>query len=233
MKKLIGIILAMSMMIATVACGSGDASVQGEPENVPEVESETEEAHAPEVSEPEPTEAPKEEPEATEVAEETPEVTEEIAENTEDELSDLDFWMQGAPETVDGIDFSPYYNNEASFWDVVDENANYDEPKIFVVSMRGVEMILSNGDSIKERLADKLSYTYRYYIPQKVVSSEAANDDTLLAGTGAYPIPETSKIAVVGCLKASVTGKDIPVSVKFVYEDGSEETVTIYVTRDN
>ena len=231
MKKLVGIILAVSLVMATVACGAAESDVQTEP--APVVESETVEAPVPEVSEAEPTEAPKEEPEDTEAVEETPEVTEENAENPEDELSDLDFWMQGVPETVDGIDFTPWYNNEASFFDVVEEYADYEEPKIFVVSNRGVEMILSNEASIKERLVDKMNYKYYYYLPKKVVSSETVSDDILLAGAGEYLIPETSKIAVVGGLKLSVTGKNIPVSVKFVYEDGTEDTVTIYVTRDN
>ena len=224
MKKLIGIVLAISLVMVVVACGSAGDDVQTEP--VPTLESETVEAPVPEVSEPKPTEAPMEEPEATEEVEETPEVTEEVAEEADSDIDIVKVATEDNP-VVDGIDFSEYYTSNQPVGYAMNEQAKYDTLKVFVASDKDGIHILSDGDKFTQK--DGCKYVYWYYGPKAPSSIEQTQKESDF-----YDATSTfgGKVLAYEELHSGLTGEDMPVGIQVKYEDGTEDSITIYVTKE-
>ncbi len=218
MKKMLVIMLAVIMALSTAACGTVQPTTQTTPAPAVEVKPEV----TPEVSESEPTEAPKEEPEATEVVDETPEVTEEVAEETE---SNSDGFASKANPVIDDIDFSGFFDGNTMEGRIIKEQAKYDSLKIFAISDKKV-YILSDGDKFSEGENDE--YVYWYYGPKDVLSMEKVQENSTFSDdTSVYrgQVLATEELY-------DIPGNDIPVGIHVKYEDGTEESITIYVTKE-
>ncbi len=223
MKKMLVIMLAVIMALSTAACGTVQPTTQTTP--APAVEVKPEVTPAPEVSEPEPTEAPKEESEATEVVEETPEVTEEASSDN--------------PYVIDGIDFSAYYEKDGEFYhdgkldiisEILYENANYDDTKVFVFGTKtGLEGVLSDGDSYE--MTKEAGTIYFWYYTPKTLINVAIKSGNERASFGTQPSEHSDRIVVISRIAAEEQFEDLPQELLLTYDDGTEESVTIYVTQ--
>ena len=217
-KRFFAILLTVIMVVCTAACGTAQPTTQPAPAPAAEVKPET--TPAPEVAEPEPTEAPKEEPEVggettEEPKEEAPEV-EEVVEGTEKD--DL-FVLNGTN-----------YKGERIDRNLIEEYAEYDSLKAFVVSERdGILVdILSDGESFEETKEMGECYFF-IYAPQKV--SKQKN----ISGEGCMYLDEhlfDGKVTATCSFAIMKTGKDVPFGIEVTYEDGTEDSITFYVTKE-
>ncbi len=212
-KLLVTLMLAAIMVMPLVACEGNvePATPVATTAEVTEAPEPTEEVVEPEVTEaPEPTEEPVVEPEPTE---------EPISED---------------PNIIDGIDFTEFNNQyheepDGDFiyvWDVMHQQAKYDNLRIVVISDAKAEAILADGDSIVQE-EENGSYNLFIYRPKKIVSMEKIGGDEV-------ELIETTYPSIAGMLEIGyeVTGTDIEAGVKVTYEDGTQESITIYVTKD-
>ena len=222
MKKMLVIMLAVIMALSTAACGTVQPTTQTTP--APAVEVKPEVTPAPEVSEPEPTEAPKEEPEATEVVEETPEVTEEVAEETD---SNSNGFANEENPVVDGIDFSEFFAETRMVGAIIMDQAKYDTLKVFACSEEDGVYVLSDGDKFTQK--EGCRYVYYYYSPKDPVAVERMLEESDFSDViNLYK----GKILAIEELDSSSTGNEIPIGVNVKYKDGTEDSITIYVTKE-
>ena len=213
MKKRSLLFVVLLMLAMLTACESRKVEVSNE---------ESTESQVVEVATPEPT--PKATPIPTQKPDPTPEPTPEPTEN---------------PNIVDGIDFSeagspgPYSMSLAALmyeWD-------YDEIKIVVVGNRWVEAVLKNGDSYEmslEKAED--GETFYMYAPKPVKSISIANGERFIdINKNLYTIAEEHRVKVP-CnfrIPLTTTGTNVEVSITFKYEDGTDETITVYITKEH
>ena len=74
------------------------------------------------------------------------------------------------------------------------------------------------------------NYNYFIYIPQEAKECESSSDSiksVWMPGEN-YKFEHLCQFF----LKSEVTGENIEIPFKITYEDGSEETVTLYVTKE-
>ena len=214
-KIIVTLILATVMVLLMVAC-EGSADTAGTTDPVEAIAEPTEEVV-----------------EATEVAEPTEEV--EVTEVTEEPTPEV---VENNPDVIDGIDFTDYHNYENKLDETIDSQADYDSMRAIAITSHRVYAILKDGDSFKEdeetrQFEDGGSYGFFVYAPKEIV------DITFIGGENIHFISQSD----LGCEKSSkikgafgipdeITGTDIECGAKVVYEDGSEETLTIYVTKE-
>ena len=201
--KFFTVMLAAMLVMPMVAC---------EPEADP-----TTPAPTTEVTEVQPTEEPVVEPEVTEEPAPTeevvePEVTEEVVEDN--------------PNVIDGIDFTEFNEGDASFFDIMENYPNNDNLKLIALSDKRVEAILEDGDSIIQE-KDNGEYTFFFYTSKDVKSVYKIGGKDVSADIAEYP-----NIRGYCFVKDEVTGTDIECGATVTYEDGTEESITIYVTKD-
>ena len=216
MKKMLVIMLAVIMALSTAACGTVQPTTQTTP--APAVEVKPEVTPAPEVSEPEPTEAPKEEPEATEVVEETPEVTEEVAEDTEPEEEN--------PFILNGVDYEGKFIGMEEIY----QFAEGDSLKAYVLNGRGqLVAVLFDGDSFvqEETVHD---YSYIIYTPKIITKQKNISGPECTCED--WHDVHTGRIAARCEFMVLKSGENVPFGIEVTYEDGTEEAITFYVTKD-
>ena len=179
-------------------------------------------------TEPAVTEAPTPEVvEATEVAE----PTEEVVEVTEEPTPEV---VEENPNIIDGIDFTKFNNSQESIYEAIDRQATYDTMRIVAVTNQKAVGILKNGDYItQEENESNSGYSFFVYAPKTVVNvEEIIGEKTRFSSQSDLEIDPSSKIIGSCRIKRSETGKDLECGIRVTYEDGSEETIIIYVTKE-
>jgi hypothetical protein len=179
---------------------------------------------------------PTEEAVPTEEATPTEEVvapTEEVAAPTE----------STDPNVIDGIDFNKYYTGEVRL-DAIMEEVTLDSARVMVceeifTNKKRVEAILADGDKFtcQNDLPDQHIKFYRFavYTPKKAIVTPITSEETVKffmqnnwnddAGNihdGMYYFE----------LPTQPLDSEVELSFKVEYEDGSEETITVYITKD-
>lgn len=204
-KKVIAIVVMVALVMSMVACGS----TQAQPETV---------APAPKV----------------EQSKEEPVVEKEVEEPSSDPFAPenlfADMENDDNSNVVDGIDYREFYNG-VPITRVITEQATYNTLKVIVTSGYGgknetVEMTLSDGDSLLME-SEKGDYAMYYYSPKKVTHVEKLerNDEYLI------DMSEDGG-AVVAAGTITKKGENVPTGIKVTYEDGTEDSITIYVTKN-
>lgn len=136
--------------------------------------------------------------------------------------------------TVDGINYREFYNG-VPITQVITEQATYDTLKVIVTSGYGagagaqetVEMTLSDGDSLTMD-SEKGIYALYYYAPQKVTHLEKVEPNKeYFFDMSDY---SDNKVVAAGTVKGKA--ENAPFGIKVTYEDGTEDSITIYVTKD-
>lgn len=128
---------------------------------------------------------------------------------------------------IDGIDFSSAKLH--SYEQIISEQAKYDTLKVFVVrDVYGeyeIETVLSDGDSLI--CDDAGTYEFIFYTPRtinKAVQESERNMEGFVSEFTTY-----ENVAASGCLTKQCD--NIPIGITVRYEDGTEESITIYVTK--
>lgn len=155
-------------------------------------------------------------PSATVTKEET---TPEVTKPTESTPVETVEPTETVPETedVESIDLSQYSNAV----DCINALQSYDTLMIIVWDDNGGQTILKNGDHYNNSM---LSVFYFNRTP----SSGNIKDVTLECNDNNAGIVETKKFYSF----STVIGEDVEYKVTFTYNDGTEETITVYITED-
>lgn len=142
-------------------------------------------------------------------------VSEEVSEPVSEEISEV-----VSEEVVEELDLSLYTTeNGKKVVDLVNDMP-YDELKVIVWRKdSGAEAILSDGDSYQLEDADDNLYLY-YSNQVQEIKSNTPHIKLNVRGEN-----------VCG-FNVFVKGEDLEVSFTVVYEDGTEEDITIYITKD-
>ncbi len=200
MKKMLVIMLAVIMALSTAACGTVQPTTQTTPAPAVEVKPEAE------VSEPEPTEAPKEESEATEVVEETPEVTE--------------------SEEKTSFNWLDYKGKHFSTRDIA-RYVDYDEPKVFYISTEGnLEAVLSNDETYVEE--EFRQGTYVFYVPEEIGRVRCFCDK----GVFDEIVGATKGVVASAFLPEPESGEEIMFFLECTTKSGDFQSIRIFVTRE-
>lgn len=205
-KRVIAIVVMVALVMSMVACGSTQA--QPVQESTPATKTETAAKSAEETKAETPAEVSTH-PSADELME---------AAIAETEKSSV---------VIDGIDFSSAKLD--SYEQIISEQAKYDTLKVFVVrDVYGeyeIETVLSDGDSLI--CDDAGTYEFIFYTPRtinKAVQESERNMDAFAAEFTTY-----ENLAASGFLTKQCD--NIPIGITVRYEDGTEESITIYVTK--
>ena len=148
---------------------------------------------------------------------------------TEDETDEPS--IEDVPYIIDGINFGGFYNHTTaeSIYDIIEEKADYDSLKVFAFTKDGPLTILSDGDSLIQDEQNE-DYIYTYYSPKPISDvkriREGAYVETFDRIYNLYP--HVAAFEKTYDLK----GDNVPMGVKVTYEDGTEDSITIYVTKD-
>ncbi|MBO4900793.1 MAG: hypothetical protein J5509_10950 [Lachnospiraceae bacterium] len=208
-KKVFAIMLVVTMALAMVACGQTQAQPEATTTSEPQVEEQKEEPESQPV-----VEEVKEEPVQEEPVKEESEKAEEVAADN--------------PNVIDGVDCTAF-NQGMNILDFVD-TVDCDTMRVFVRTDNGIEAVLSDGDSI-EMKEENGQYLFIYYSPKPVTSVERIGDE------GYFPDFMIVYRAYMGHTIVNdhteyEAGEDITVGAKVVYEDGTEDSITIHLTKN-
>lgn len=123
------------------------------------------------------------------------------------------------PETedVDSIDLSQYSNAA----DCINALQAYDDLLIIVWNDDGGQTILKNGDHFNNSMLSV------FYFNRTPVSNNI-KDVTLECNDNNAGIVKTKKFYSF----STVIGEDVEYKVTFTYNDGKEETITVYITEE-
>lgn len=157
-------------------------------------------------------------PSATVTKEET---TPEVVEPTESTPVETVESTETVPETenVESIDLSQYSNAV----DCINALQSYDTLMIIVWKSDngGGQTILKNGDHYKNSMLSSLFFN-------RTPENGNIKDVTLECNDNNAEIMDTKKS--YGLI--TVVGEDVEYKVTFTYNDGTEETITVYITED-
>ena len=202
MKKVLSMILAASTVLLTVACGQ----TQSQPEAVSAPEATVEEA-------------------VTETSKDPMELTPEDFIPKDSEKDDT--------YVVGGIDFKAHYSYGKDIMQIIDEQADYDTLKANCCSNYGkdeaVETVLSDGDSL-EYDKEKGIYVIYYYAPKTVTSVEELGGRPESYAESFHDQHDYNTKVVAGQTYKRTSGENLPIGITVTYEDGTEESITLYVT---
>ena len=206
-KRVIAIVVMVVLVMSMVACGSTQA--QPVQESTPATKTET----------------------AAESAEETKEETpaEEHTHPSADELMEAAMAeTEKSSVVIDGIDFSSA--KQHSYEQIISEQAKYDTLKVFVVrDVYGeyeIETVLSDGDSLI--CDDAGTYQFIFYTP-RTINKAVQESERNMDGGFVTDFTTHENVAAYGFLTKQCD--NIPVGITVRYEDGTEESITIYVTK--
>lgn len=147
------------------------------------------------------------------------ETTPEVVEPTESTPIETVEPTETVPETedVDSIDLSQYSNAV----DCINALQAYDDLLIIVWNDEGGQTILKNGDHFNNSM---LSVFYFNRTP----ADDNIKDVTLECNDNNAGIVKTKKFYSF----STVIGEDVEYKVTFTYNDGTEETITVYITEE-
>ena len=148
------------------------------------------------------------------------ETTPKVVEPTESTPVETVEPTETVPETedVDSIDLSQYSNAA----DCINALQSYDDLLIIVWnSENGGQTILKNGDHYDNSAISALYFN-------RTPGNENVKDVTLECNDNNADIMKTKKS--YGLI--TVIGEDVEYKVTFTYNDGTEETITVYITKE-
>lgn len=160
------------------------------------------------------------EPETSSTTVTKEETTPEVVELTESTPVETVEPTETVPETedVDSIDLSQYSNAT----DCINALQSYDDLLIIVWnSENGGQTILKNGDHYKK--SELSSFLFN-----RTPENGNIKDATLECNDNNAEIRKTKKS--YGLI--TVIGEDVEYKVTFTYKDGTEETITVYITKE-
>ncbi len=120
-------------------------------------------------------------------------------------------------EDVDGIDLSKYANKD----ECINTLQTYDLMIVVWNSDNGGQTILKNGDHFNNSMSSSLIFN-------RTPDNNTIKDVTLECKDSNAEIRKTKKSYAL----MTVIGEDVEYKVKFTYKDGTEETITVYITRE-
>ncbi len=147
---------------------------------------------------------------------------------SDDELYEAAIAATEEPSVViDGIDFSSA--KQHSYEQIISEQAKYDTLKVFVVrDVYGeyeIETVLSDGDSLI--CDDAGTYEFIFYTPRTINKAVQESERNMEGYSFIFETYEN--LAASGLLTKKCD--NIPIGITVRYEDGTEESITIYVTK--
>lgn len=147
------------------------------------------------------------------------ETTPEVVEPTESTPVETVEPTETVPETedVDSIDLSQYSNAT----DCINALQSYDLMIVVWNSNNGGQTILKNGDHYDNSVISALYFN-------RTPENENVKDVTLECNDNNADIMKTKKS--YGLIP--VIGEDVGYKVTFTYNDGTEETITVYITEE-
>ena len=148
------------------------------------------------------------------------ETTPEVVEPTESTPVETVELAETVPETedVDSIDLSQY----SYAADCINALQSYDDLLIIVWnSENGGQTILKNGDHFDNSTSSSLIFN-------RTPNNDNIKDVTLECNDNNADIMKTKKSYGL----STVIGEDVEYKVTFTYKDGTEETITVYITRE-
>lgn len=147
------------------------------------------------------------------------ETTPEVVEPTESTPVETVEPTETVPETedVDSIDLSQYSNAT----DCINALQSYDLMIVVWNSNNGGQTILKNGDHYDNSVISALYFN-------RTPENENVKDVTLECNDNNADIMKTKKS--YGLIP--VIGEDVEYKVTFAYNDGTEETITVYITEE-
>lgn len=150
------------------------------------------------------------------------ETTPEVVEPTESTPVETVELAETVPETedVDSIDLSQY----SYVVDCINALQAYDDLLIIVWNDDGGQTILQNGDHFNNFNNSMSSSLFFNRTP----NDDTIKDVTLECKDSNAEIIKTKKSYGLG----TVIGEDVEYKVTFTYNDGTEETITVYITDD-
>ena len=145
------------------------------------------------------------------------ETTPEVIEPTESTPVETVELAETVPETedVDSIDLSQY----SYVADCINALQAYDDLLIIVWNDDGGQTILKNGDHFNNSALSSLFFNR---------TPENVKNAVLECNNNNAQIMETKKFYAL----ITVTGEDVEYKVTFTYNDGTEETITVYITEE-
>lgn len=145
------------------------------------------------------------------------ETTPEVIEPTESTPVETVELAETVPETedVDSIDLSQYSNAV----DCINALQAYDDLLIIVWNDDGGQTILKNGDHFNNSALSSLFFNR---------TPENVKNAVLECNNNNAKIMETKKFYAL----ITVAGEDVEYKVTFTYNDGTEETITVYITEE-
>lgn len=210
MKKrttMMAMVMVMAMAFVLTACSTG----QQQQPTVTTTPAPTQ------VAEVKPTEAP--------VATEAPAPTEEPT-PTEAPTPTESQYM------VDEHDFAEYYESDARIEEVV-QTWTDDSARIIVVGFKDVNAVLKDGDSFVMDESVGAYYSFYVIVPKKAIEATTSNE-TFVNIIDA-PVKEEGnrdKMPYAFGIDDKETGTNVECPITITYEDGTEETITIYITKE-
>lgn len=147
------------------------------------------------------------------------ETTPEVVEPTESTPVETVELAETVPETedVDSIDLSQY----SYVVDCINALQAYDDLLIIVWNDDGGQTILKNGDHFNNSALSSFFFN-------RTPENGNIEDITLRCNDNNAKIIKTKKSYAF----ITVTGEDIEYKVTFTYKDGTEETITVYITEE-
>lgn len=210
------IILVASMM---VACGSDTSANQSASNNDNDQD---------EIQVDDPVE---DETDVAEPDEDETDVTVPDDETTPDEdVADPEPVEEDDPNVIDGIDFTEFHNGNEALPKILSEQSDkLDTLEIIAVKDMHVQAILHDGDYITQ---DDGNYSFYVCSPKAFTSITPIDSKQHCYEQKDLGITEES--VVIYCVNIGFADivEDEPCGVTVTFEDGTEETITIYVTKD-
>lgn len=147
------------------------------------------------------------------------ETTPEVVEPTESTPVETVELTETVPETenVESIDLSKYANKD----ECINTLQTYDLMIVVWNADNGGQTILKNGDHFNNSMSSSLIFN-------RTPDDSTIKDVTLECKDSNAEIRKTKKSYAL----MTVIGEDVEYKVKFTYKDGTEETITVYITRE-
>ena len=126
---------------------------------------------------------------------------------------------------TDGIDFTEF-DNGGDIFSVIDNQMKYDTLKVIAMNSDcKAKAVLSDGGSYKLKGEDGQYCLLYFYTPKEVSSVEKIGE------FNTFDDMRSVDPKLVGIATYMKSGEKLPVGIKVTYSDGTEDSITIYVTQ--
>ena len=144
---------------------------------------------------------------------------------SEESSNDVEEPSEAEMYDTDGIDFTSF-DNGGDIFSLVDSQMKYDTLKVIVMNSDCKDKaVLSDGGFYKLRGEDGQYCMYYFYSPKEVSSVEEIGEFNTFHDMR----EQNPKLVAIGTSMKS--GEKLPIGIKVTYSDGTEDSITIYVTQ--